>query len=330
MEGWFTLFKIPSPTFPSPTFPVPGGDIGIMSVYQPFPLRIEGQQYDACFQIGEFSMLDGTGVGTGIVILIPLKVSANIGKGGTFVNAFASSIPNILGGTPDILTGFPDVQVTGLTGWNVADILQSDRPFYTWTNKDGTRVIVMAEAVGIADGDMTNIKRLPITPPGDVMHEIADKIFYKPAPPIDCAGNPIMCRKPFNIVQPKVNTTTGALQSKQIMDAFAGFFYLIIVVIGIWLALMWATGSGAGFLKGLGDRIGGAFAGIRLPTRTSAPVVPTTDTMTPEERVKKAAAAKKAAMMNEPVKLQSNPMNDKQPRPTPAEQAAAAGVGRLT
>lgn len=269
MGANFTLPKIPSPTFP-----VPGGDIGVMSVYQPFPLRIGGQQHDACFQIGEFSMPDATGVGTGIVILIPLKVSSNVGDGGKFINAFASSIPNILGGTPDILTGFPDVQVTGLTGWNVTDILQSDRPFYTWTAKDGTRVIVMAEAIGISDGDMTNIKRLPITTPGDAIHDIADNIFYKSAPPIDCAGNPIKCQKPFNIVQPSIPVKEVADKKNIGISVLTGAGTFIGIVIAVWLAIMLATGPGATLMKSLSERLGQAVSGGYDAIKKLPPVAP--------------------------------------------------------
>jgi hypothetical protein len=203
-------------------------------------------------------MPDATGVGTGIVILIPLKVSSNVGKGGKFINAFASSIPNILGGTPDILTGFPDVQVTGLTSWNVADILQSDRPFYTWTAKDGTRVIVMAEPIGIADGDMTNIKRLPITTPGDAIHDIADNIFYKAAPPIDCAGNPLLCKKPFNIVQPQQylpeNSVSGGKRDV-IMGGVGILWSFFLACFAAWIAIMLATGTGAKIISGISDGI---------------------------------------------------------------------------
>lgn len=244
------------PKIPTPAFPVPGGDIGIMSVYQPFPLRIEGQQYDACFQIGEFTMPDGVGVGSSIVILIPLKISATIGKGGNFINAFASSIPTILGGTPDQLTGFPDVQVTGLTSWNVADILQEGRPFYTWTNKDGTRVIVMSDPIGIADGDMTNIKRLPITEPGNAMHEIADNIFYKSAPPLDASGNPIKCKKPFTIVQPPLALKEQSARTNQGAMFLGGLAGFLMVLFAVWLALWLTTGPGATFMKSISNGMG--------------------------------------------------------------------------
>jgi hypothetical protein len=196
------------------------------------------------------------GVGSGIVILIPLKVSSNIGKGGTFINAFASSIPNILGGTPDILTGFPDVQVTGLTSWNVADILQSDRPFYTWTTKDGTRVIVMAEPIGISDGDMTNIKRLPITTPGDAIHEIADNIFYKSAPPLDASGNPVKCKKPFTIMQPPLALKEQSARTNQGAMFLGGLAGFLTVLFAVWLALWLTTGPGATFMKSISNGLG--------------------------------------------------------------------------
>lgn len=256
---------------PAPAFfalPTPGAEVGLMSVYQPFPLRIEGAQYDACFQIGEFNMKNGPGIGTSIVILIPLKISPNVQKGGKFINAFASSIPNILGGTPDILTGFPDVQVTGLTSWTIADVLQSDRPFYTWKNKDDTRVVIMAEPIGIAEGDMGNIKRLPITPPGDVLHEIADAVFYKPAPPLDCTGNPIQCKKSFKIVQPPVPAPIGTGKKDMIGDILGAFAYFILAVIAVWIAITLATGYGEKAMRWIGNKLGSLF---RSPTPAPAP-----------------------------------------------------------
>jgi len=256
------LGSVPSNLYAS----TPSGPINYMSVYQPFPLRIDGQQYDACFQIGDFSLRDGKDTNPGIVVLIPLNVDSNPGKGGKFVNAFASSIPSILGGTPDRMMGFPDVQVTGLTDWSVADILHVDRPFYTWKTKDGTRVIVMAEAIGIAEGDMTNIKSLPITPPSHVIHEIPEQkyIFYKAAPPLDCAGNPIKCKKPFTIV-PVEMPKQDSSQKASGMNFLNGLGTFIAVVFAVWFAIMLATGPGATLIKRLGEGIGGTFNSA--PTR---------------------------------------------------------------
>jgi hypothetical protein len=263
-----------SPPPPFFALPTPGSDVTLMSVYQPFPLRIEGAQHDACFQIGEFNMKDNPENATSIVILIPLRISPNIQKGGKFINAFASSIPNILGGTPDILTGFPDVQVTGLTSWTIADVLQSDRPFYTWKNKDGTRVVVMAEPIGIAEGDMGNIKRLPITPPGDVLHEIADAVFYKPAPPLDCTGNPIQCKKSFKIVQPPVPKTVGVSNTELIGSVLGGFSYFILTVIAVWIAITLATGYGQKAMDWIGNKLGGLLGGVAKGPPAPAPAAP--------------------------------------------------------
>jgi hypothetical protein len=256
--------------------PTPSAEIGLMSVYQPFPLRIEGQQYDACFQIGEFAMPDMNGIATAIVVLVPLKVSSKMDKGAKFINAFASSIPNILGGRPDRVKGYPDVQVTGLTSWNIADIMQSEVPFYTWTNKDGTRVIVMADAVGITEGDMLNIKSLPITPPGDAIQEISDRVYYRPAAPVDCAANPMLCRKPFNIIQPAWMPKSTAAQTEILYKvlAWAGSFLVTLFV--VWLAINFSVGSGAKGMAWLGNKIGSTAsqAGSAVPPSLPEPALP--------------------------------------------------------
>ena len=262
-------FRIPAPpVFKLPT--PPSASIDTMSVYQPFPLRVDsfgeqGKQYDACFQIGEFP---GKNVqGTGIVILVPLKVDPNPGIGGTFVNAFANKIPNILGAQPDPLLGYPDVPAQTGANWDVSKVVDVTRPYYTWVQEDGTRVIVMAEPILIAAGDMTNIQALPVTPPEDVIHEIGSPILYRPAPPRDANGKPVPCpqtawqKSVSNVMQPPVVMNKPSVNSVEfivgIILTVVGF---LAAVIAVWVAVRMATGTVGDAFGGLGNSIGRSLA----------------------------------------------------------------------
>jgi hypothetical protein len=244
--------------------PVTNATIDLMSVYQPFPLRVNGEQCDACFQIGEFKMPDATGVGTSIVVLIPLKTSPNTSNGGAFINAFANAIPDVLAGEPDKISGYPDGQVTGLSDWKISDILQSDRPFYTWTNKDGTQVIVMAEPIGISDANMTNIKRLPITKPGDAVKEISDTIYYKSAPPLNVAQTPSR----FRITQPPIPVRDNTAQKEMIGKVLANVGFFILTVFAVWLAIWLAMNKGASAMTWISNKLGDGISSVAETTKT--------------------------------------------------------------
>lgn len=265
MGQFFSLPPIQPLKLPTP----PSASIDMMSVYQPFPLRVDsfgeqGKQYDACFQIGEFP---GKNVnGTGIVILVPLKVNPNPGVGGQFVNAFASKIPNILGAQPDPLLGYPDVPAQTGANWDVSKVVDVTRPYYTWAQEDGTRVIVMAEPILIAQADMTNIQRLPVTPPEDVIHEIGTPILYRPAPPRDANGRPVPCpqtaaqKAVANVVQPPLENKPN-VDSNILLEVLLGIIGTLAIIIGVWFGVKMASGPVGDSLKRFGDSIGSTLAG---------------------------------------------------------------------
>jgi hypothetical protein len=226
---------------------------------------VNGQQHDACFQIGEFASMGGLLTGTTIVIMIPLTVSQVKSKGADFINAFAPNIAGIVSSQPDAVNGYPDLQVTGMTDWSVANILQSDRPFYTWTNADGTRVIVMAEPIGISAENMSHIKRLPITPPEAAIKEISDTVYYKSAPPLkvdDIATK-------FNISQPAITlpTANSGANTEMITNFLATFGYFIATVFAVWIAIKLATGYGKTAMEWIGNKLGD---GITSATQSAA------------------------------------------------------------
>jgi hypothetical protein len=266
-------FRLPTP---------PSASVDILSVYQPFPLRVDsfgeqGKQYDACFQIGEFP---GKNVkGSDIVILIPLKVHPNPGIGGEFVNAFANKIPNILGAQPDPLQGYPDVPAhTGAT-WDIAKVVDVTRPYYTWAQSDNTRVIVMAEPILISQGDMNNIQRLPVTPPEDVIHEIGTPILYHPAPPRDANGKPVACPPSAfqaasnRVVQPPVPDFKPVVKSDTILAVLLAIIGTLAIVIGVWFGVKLAAGPGGDAMKKIGDSIGKTLAGSYAAVKKASPTI---------------------------------------------------------
>jgi len=305
-------FSFPRVTLPPPIPPVrdEADNISLMSIYHPFPLRIDTAglkagdpistniQYDACFQIGEFAApaYPDSKVpakkGNKVVILVPLKADADpTGPGGKFINSLGNKIPNILGAQPDFLTGYPDVPAATGADWGLANVIELDRPFYTWVTKydpvlnpPQTRVVVMSEPIKIANGDLTNIQRLPITPPEDVIHEIG-AVSYHAAPPREG------CKKPDNkpkYLPPVYSSTAGfssdKTDSKQTQKDIAktmaavlgGTVAVAILILGLYFGLKFAMGPlGIQFGK-LGESLAGALgAAQKSMSKIQVPKFPT-------------------------------------------------------
>jgi hypothetical protein len=273
--------------------------IGLMSVYHPFPLRLDTAgsspgdpvstniQYDACFQIGEFaspaypdSGIDYPRKGNKVVILIPLKVDSDpTGPGGLFINSLAQKLPNILGGHPDILTGYPEVPAATGSDWGLSKIVELDRPFYTWLTSYNkaldpprTRVIVMSEPINIAAGDLTNIQSLPITPPEDAIQDVPkDRIYYHPAPPRDGCKKP---KRAASNLPPVFSSFAGFLTepdskdkqkevAKILLSVLTGTVATIILAVAIYFGLKLAMGPiGVQFGK-LGESLASIFGSAR-------------------------------------------------------------------
>jgi hypothetical protein len=291
------LFIVPSIpfsiTYNSPSTGSKTSSVSRMSVFHPFPLRVDnfcekGKQYDACFQIGDFpsSLVPGSS----IIVLIPLKVSENdekLDEGGKFLNALANKLPSIIGQQPDKMNGYPEPSANTGADWMLEKILQTERPFYSWTYKEGFQVIVMAEPIIIVAGDMENIKRLPPTPPEDTIHYI-NGVTYKPAPPIDCTSKKVTnCQpSPFSkllsgIGQPNVNIKTSKVEPGLIFSVIFGILGTVVVILGVWLGVKFAMGPGKTFMKSIGDSLGKSLAGgydalkkVNLPTVPKMPQIP--------------------------------------------------------
>jgi hypothetical protein len=282
----FPSWWFPNIANPIPPRPLRFNEITeLMSLYHPFPLRMDtigsgtNIQYDACLQIGEF----GT---TGRdpdknVFLIPLKVDANPGDGAKFINTLGSKIPAIVAAQPDRLLGYPDTDVGLGAEWSLAQVLKVNRSYYTWVTSQGTRVIVMGEPILISGADMDAIKRLPVTPPGDVIHEITS-VRYKPAPPVDSRGNPIPCpNKILPVIPLPTNAFKPDVQGKDFSLYILGPVALMIIILLVWFGLKMAVGPAGTFLKTVGDSLGRSLAGgydalkkAKLPVMPALPAMP--------------------------------------------------------
>ena len=243
------------------TLPLASGNMTHMSVYHPFPLRIEGQQYDACFQIGEFGArnkhrmgpplqhivydLGPLVIGTGVVVLIPLASGSNLsGSGAKFVKSFAGLMPGAANG----------VSIPSL---KIADILDVSRPFYTWKTADGTRVIAMAEPVIISDSNMRSIQTsIPATPTADAIHEIGPT-QYKPVAPLP--------RPPARrILQPPVDLTIiGESKRGLFIEVLKTTGYVVAAFFVIWLAIKFAkSDTGRNIVEGIGAGLSRLWRGL--------------------------------------------------------------------
>ena len=269
--------------------------ISLMSFYHPFPLRVDNvceqnRQYDACLQIGEFSSERVTG--SKIVLLIPLKVAVFAGESGVFVNAVANKLPAILGQQPDKVNGYPDVPAQPGADWMLDKVINTKRGFYTWTNKDGTQVVVMATPVHILISDMANIKKLPITSPEDVIHEIG-QVLYKPSPPINCiTGQETGCKPSITDILNNTQSCANPdalrefeVKSKKDSETFYKVLFSILgialLILTVWLGIRFAMGPGKTLMSNIGDSLGRSLAGgydalkkVNLPTVPAMPKIP--------------------------------------------------------
>jgi len=279
----------------------PSQIIDVMSIYHPFPLRLDSLnkgapvQYDACLQLGEFP--SDKYKGNSAVVLFPLKVNRNPGAKGKFMDGIATKIPTILGQQPDPINGYPDVPAHTGADWSIEDILfmqnsageTVSRAFYAWINKTPfpVGVVVMAEPVYISQTNMDAIKRLPITPPSDVIHEIGTPILYKPGPIFDEEGNPQPCpatkaemaKQAMNSIrQPPVPDKKGGIDLDLFFQIVLGTLATVIVILGVWAGIKLALGPGSKVMKSLGDSLGRSLAGgyeaikkAKLPTVPAIP-----------------------------------------------------------
>ena len=288
----------------APGRPPPSQIIDVMSIYHPFPLRLDSLnkggpvQYDACLQLGEFP--SDKYKGNSAVVLFPLKVSRNPGAKGKFMDGIASKIQTILGQQPDPINGYPDVPAHTGADWSIEDILfmkdkagqTVSRAFYAWINKTPfpVGVVVMAEPVYISQTNMDAIKRLPITPPSDVIHEIGTPILYKPGPIFDEEGNPQPCpatkaeiakKAMASIIQPPLPPKKGGMDLDLFFQIVLGALGTLIVILGVWMGIKLAMGPGSTVMKSLGDSLGRSLAGgyeaikkAKIPAMPSMPPIP--------------------------------------------------------
>lgn len=271
-----------------------------MSVYHPFPLRMDtagpnsgdaittNVQYDACFQIGEFPSpaFPDAGLparkGNSVVILIPLKADQDpTGPGGRFINALSNKIPNILGAQPDFLLGYPDVPAATGADWGLANIVEVNRPFYTWLTPEvpnvaldppQTRVVVMSEPIKIAQGDLSNIQRLPITPPEDAIHEIGSVAYHAAPPRNGCTPTAATSRVviPNWVASPDDNKHQKGVAETIFMSITWGVIG-IVLLIGIYFGLKAAMGPLGVWFGKIGESMAAGMTGLRRSLPTTAP-----------------------------------------------------------
>jgi hypothetical protein len=166
------------------------------------------------------------------------------------------------------------------------------RAFYAWFNKPPfpVGVVVMAEPVYISQTNMDAIKRLPITPPSDVIHEIGTPILYKPGPIFDEEGNPQPCpetkaemsKRVFaSIVQPPLPPKKGGIDLDLFFQIVLGTLASVVVILGVWMGIKLAMGPGSTFMKSISDSLGRSIAGgyeaikkAKLPVMPAIPKIP--------------------------------------------------------
>jgi hypothetical protein len=166
-------------------------------------------------------------------------------------------------------------------------------------NSDQTRVIIMAEPIFVSEPDLTNIQRLPITPPEDVFHEIGKNIRYKAAPPVDNRGNPVPCpptKPPRFVPGPEFKETAKsteqshkqktAMDPHKFLEIIWGSIGVILIIIAVWAGIKLAMGPGQGVLQSISNAVTSVFSSIQkaaMGAKTEA-VTATKPTPAPEPK----------------------------------------------
>ena len=250
--------------------------ISIMSIYHPFPVRIENTQYDAVLQIGELCPKAIPGGRNKLVFLIPLVQSNVLDAGSDVVNKIASQLPALLNAQPDPVLGYPSVPGRPGATWKISDLLRDNRSFFTATNEDGTKLVIMQKPLGVSSGDLANIMRLPITKPTDAVPDLFPFTYRAYLDPDDSASCNAAKPKPAIPAPPPTPGTSRKtpaqveLEKKtdaniEIAKTFAWtFFGLVVVITGIWAAVYVVDWKSLDtILKQMGESLGRMAAGVR-------------------------------------------------------------------
>ncbi len=291
-----------------------------------------------------------------LVIFVPLKINDRPKPGAQyeqtrFVNTFANKIPSILGAQPDRYLGYPEVPAATQSDWKLTSILDPEDCYYTWkVNLTGqsqpVTVVFMKNPIAILSSDMGSIKRLPITPPSDVLHSNPTNVRFKSCPPKDISGVPVPClarappqKVPGPLTQSETErnnkpTVTGTTWLTGLFGAIGTILLLMIVV---WIALKFINGSGSAALKGVGDYLGRTLAGTYVAARNTASRAIGTSSSSPFPARRPAAPEPEpepegndANRLNSPL-TRSNPLialnRSRAERLRRHDQRAAAGTG---
>lgn len=273
--------------------------IGLMTVYSPSPLRIESVQHDAVIQIGW--LLPGRFGPNRVIILVPLVTGNAGGAGGAFVQAFASSIPSLLGLPPPAEgAGEPFLDISTGKDWSLSNLISLKDPFFTWVDseyeqyvkydslierrigwkpKDGVRYIFMQNPIQVSANDMAMFSRLPISDPLMVIPRLP-KVYYKPGPPKNCitcvADTPVL--KIPDITSPTAtlssNAPPGGVSIDTILMIVFGIIGGIALFIGIYFGVKFAMGPKGLVLSQIGESLGKSLAAAYAKAKARAAALP--------------------------------------------------------
>lgn len=248
--------------------------ISIMSIYHPFPVRIESVQYDAVLQIGELCPNAIPGGRNKLVFLIPIVQTNTSDKGSEVINKIANQLPALLNSQPDPLMGYPSIPGQPGATWKISDLLRDNRSFFTSTHPDGTKLIIMQKPLGISPGDLANIMRLPITKPTEAIPDLFPFTYRAYLDPDDAESCKAAAPKPAIPETPsppgRTRKTPAQIQLEQRNQANMetaqtiawSIFGGIVILLGVWAAAYVVDWKSLDtILKSMGESLGRMAAG---------------------------------------------------------------------
>lgn len=255
-------------------------DVTKMSVYHPFPLRIENVQYDAVLSLNDPS--DGSTT----VVLIPLVASSNGSPSIEFMDKLAPHIPRAMAVDPTTKTNVPATVPTG-TDWMLTKMLpvrgnRIQSGFYQWFAGRGfdsyvdtsnpfirhtrwrgreprANYIVVETPANVSSSILSSILMLPRTDPLEAIAPLSPIVTYTPCASTPATAAPV--RESFNPecdpFGPNGYKDTSAEKSKLLLKIFGGILAAVAIVLAVFLALTLAGSDASIYIKQFGETAGG-------------------------------------------------------------------------
>lgn len=255
-------------------------DVTKMTLYHPFPLRIENVQYDAALSLND------PADGSTTVVLIPLVAASVAAPSVEFMDKLGPHVPRMMAMDPETKTYLPVTVPTG-TDWMLTKMLpvrgnRIQSGFYQWFAGRGfdsyvdtsnpfirhtrwrareprANYIVVETPANVSPSILSSILTLPRTDPLEAIAPLSPIVTYTPCANTPATGGPV--RESFNPecdpFGPNAYKDTSAEKAQLLAKILGYIVSFIAIVIGVYVGLLLAGSQASIYTKEFGETAGG-------------------------------------------------------------------------